>query len=89
MDYKAWDQNALISMLVVGLVAGYLASWLVGSGKWGLIGALVAGLIGSFVGGPLLGAAGIKLGIKNEMAAKIATSTIGAVVVVILARIIG
>ena len=83
------DQKALISMLVVGLVAGLLASLLVGSGHWGLLGSLIAGVVGSFVGGPLLGAAGIKLGIDNELLDRIATSTIGAIAVVILARIIG
>lgn len=83
------NQKALISMLVVGLAAGILASFLVGGSKWGLLGSLLAGIVGSFVGGPLLNAAGINLGIKNELAAQIATSTIGAIVVVILARIIG
>ena len=87
MDQKA--QNDLISMLAVGLAAGVLASFLVGGSRWGLIGSLLAGLVGSFVGGPLLSAAGINLGIKNEWAAKIVSSTIGAVIVVILARIIG
>lgn len=76
-------------MLVIGLVAGWLASLLVGSGHWGLLGSLVAGIIGSFVGGPLLNAVGVNLGIKNELLAQIATSTIGAIAVVILARIIG
>ena len=83
------DQKALISMLVIGLVAGWLASLLVGAGHWGLLGSLVAGVIGSFVGGPLLNAAGINLGINHELASRVATSTIGAIVVVILARIIG
>ena len=83
------DRKALVSMLLIGVVAGVLASFLVGSGKWGLLGSTLAGLVGSFVGGPLLGAAGINLGITNDLVARIATSTIGALVVVILARIIG
>ena len=76
-------------MLVVGLVAGVLASLVVGGSRWGLIGNLVAGVLGSFVGGPVLSAAGINLGISNALAARIVTSTIGAIIVVILARIIG
>jgi len=82
------DQKALTSMLVVGLVAGVLASLVVGGSRWGLFGNLAAGVIGSFVGGPVLSAAGINLGISNALAARIVTSTIGAIIVVILARII-
>ena len=57
--------------------------------RWGLLGSLVAGVVGSFVGGPVLNALGINLGIRNALAARIVTSTIGAIIVVILARIIG
>lgn len=83
------DQKTLTSMLVVGLVAGMLASFIVGGSRWGLLGNLVAGVIGSFVGGPVLSAAGINLGISNALLARIVTSTVGAIIVVILARIIG
>lgn len=76
----------LIVMAVIGIVAGFLASMLVGGS--GLIRYLVIGVIGSFVGGPILGALGLNLGIRNALASQILTSTIGAIVVVILARII-
>ncbi len=83
------DQKALTSMLVVGVVAGLLASFIVGGSKWGLIGNVLAGVVGSFIGGPVLSAAGINLGISHALASRIVTSTIGAIIVVILARIIG
>jgi uncharacterized membrane protein YeaQ/YmgE (transglycosylase-associated protein family) len=76
----------LIVMALIGIVAGFLASIVVGGG--GLIQYLVSGVIGAFVGGWLLGALGVNLGIKNPLAAQIVTATIGAIVVVILARII-
>jgi uncharacterized membrane protein YeaQ/YmgE (transglycosylase-associated protein family) len=82
------DAQALIVMAIIGIVAGFLANMLVGGGG-GLLRYLVIGVIGSFVGGWLLGTLGVNLGIKNALASQIATSTIGAVVVVILARIIG
>lgn len=83
------DQKALTSMLVVGLAAGLLASFIVGGSRWGLIGSLIAGVVGSFIGGPALSALGVNLGIGNPLVARIVTSTIGAIIVVILARIIG
>lgn len=76
----------LVIMAVIGLVAGYLASIVIGGS--GLIRYLVTGVIGSFVGGFLLSALAVNLGIKNPIASQIATATIGAIVVVILARII-
>ncbi|MEQ1670834.1 MAG: GlsB/YeaQ/YmgE family stress response membrane protein [Hyphomicrobium sp.] len=83
MDEKT---RALVVFLVIGLVAGFLASFIVGGG--GIIRYLVSGVIGSFVGGYLLNALGVNLGIRNPLASQIATSTIGAIVVVLLARMI-
>ncbi len=81
------DAKALVVFLLIGLVAGWLASFVVGGG--GLIRYLVSGVIGAFVGGYLLSALGVNLGIRNALASQIVTSTIGAVVVVLLARLIG
>jgi uncharacterized membrane protein YeaQ/YmgE (transglycosylase-associated protein family) len=83
MDDKTRE---LVVFAVVGLVAGFLASLIVGGG--GLIQYLLSGIIGAFVGGYLLGALGINLGIQNALASQIVTSTIGAAVVVMLARLI-
>ncbi len=82
------DRNTqqLIVFLLIGLVAGWLASIVVGGG--GLIRYLVTGVIGAFVGGYLLSALGINLGIRNALASQVVTSTIGAIVVVLLARLI-
>lgn len=69
------------------MVAGWLASWLVGGS--GLLQYIVSGLAGSLVGGSLLERFGIDLGIRNQTASRIATATIGAMIVVLLARLIG
>jgi uncharacterized membrane protein YeaQ/YmgE (transglycosylase-associated protein family) len=76
----------LVVFAVIGLVAGFLASIVVGGG--GLIQYLVSGVIGAFVGGYLLRALGVNLGISNALASQIVTSTIGAIVVVLLARLL-
>ena len=79
------SRNILIALLI-GLVAGWLASFIVGGS--GLLGYLISGVIGSFVGSFVLSKANVNLGIQNEYARDVITATIGAVIVVIIARII-
>jgi uncharacterized membrane protein YeaQ/YmgE (transglycosylase-associated protein family) len=81
------DQKNIIIALVLGVVAGWLASWVV-PGEQGLVQYLISGVIGSFVGSFVLNKAGIDLGIKNEYGRDIATATIGAIIVMVLAKIL-
>jgi len=81
MDFK----NILIALLI-GLVAGWLASFIVGGD--GLLRYRLKGVIGSFVGSFLLNYFGISLGINNEVIRDIVTATIGAVIIVLAARVI-
>jgi uncharacterized membrane protein YeaQ/YmgE (transglycosylase-associated protein family) len=83
----ALDKRAIAAQVGVGLVAGWLASWLVGGS--GLLQYVITGLAGSLIGGFLLERLGIDLGIRNPLAHRIATATLGAMVIVLLARIIG
>lgn len=80
------DMKALAVFLLIGLVAGFLASLIVGGG--GLLRYVITGVIGSFVGGYLFSAAGIRLRFANPLVNQIITATAGAVIVVILARLI-
>jgi len=80
------DGKALAVMLLIGLVAGWLASFIVGGG--GLIRYLITGVLGSFVGGFLLSKLGVNLGIKNPLVSQIVTAMIGAIVLVLAARLI-
>ncbi|ASW06546.1 MULTISPECIES: GlsB/YeaQ/YmgE family stress response membrane protein [Rhizobium] len=75
-----------IVFLLIGLVAGFLASLIVGGG--GLISCLVSGVIGAFVGGFLFHYFGISLGIENALVVEIIHATVGAIIVVLLARLI-
>jgi uncharacterized membrane protein YeaQ/YmgE (transglycosylase-associated protein family) len=84
---NALDKRAIAVQVGIGIVAGWLASWLVGGS--GLFHYVVTGLAGSLVGGFVLERFGIDLGIHNQTASRIATATIGAIIVVLLARIIG
>ena len=77
-----------IIMAVNGLIAGWLAGLLLGGG--GLIRNVIVGIIGAFIGGIL-----VQQGLLNlpfdfgAWGNQIAVSTIGALLVIILARIIG
>jgi len=80
------DIKALLVFLAVGAVAGLLASLIVGGG--GLLYYIIIGVIGSFVGGILFGALGISLSTGSAIVNQIITSAVGAIIVVILARLI-
>lgn len=76
----------VVVFLVIGAIAGWLASWIVGGS--GLLGFLISGVLGAFVGGYLLQALKIKLPIKNVWLSQIVTATLGAIIVVIIAKLI-
>ena len=81
------DTRALLIFLAIGLAAGFLASLVVGGGG-GLIRYLITGVVGAFVGGFLFSFFNINMGIKHPLLNQIVTSTIGAIIVVLLARLI-
>lgn len=78
-----------IVMAVNGLIAGWLAGLILGGG--GLLRNMFVGIIGAFVGGALVRAGWIEVPIPFDSiwAHQILVSTIGAILVLILARIIG
>lgn len=80
------DTRSIIVAILIGLIAGWLASIVVGGG--GLVRYIITGLIGAFVGSFLLQALGISLGIGNPLLSQIITATIGAIVVVLIARVL-
>ena len=81
------DAQQLIIWAVIGIITGWLASVVVGGGG-GLLRYLVTGLIGAFVGGFVFQAAGWKVNLGNDWLDQIVIAAIGAIIVVILARIV-
>lgn len=84
----------LIIMALNGLIAGWIAGLLLGGG--GLIRNLIVGIIGAFVGGLLVNAGWLRLppSLTNITDAipygtQITISTIGALIVIIIARFLG
>lgn len=79
--------KSIVAWIIIGLIAGWLASLLVGGGG-GLIGYLIAGLIGSFVGGFLAQKFNIKLNFGNAFLEQVVIAFVGAVIVLIIASVI-
>jgi len=67
--------------LVVGLIAGFLASRVMRGGGYGLIGDIVVGLIGAFIGGWLAGLVGLG---TNQLIGSIIIAFIGACILIAL-----
>jgi uncharacterized membrane protein YeaQ/YmgE (transglycosylase-associated protein family) len=80
------SNQSLLVILVVGIVAGWLAGRVMRGGGFGLIGDLVVGLIGAFIGDWLLPQLGIHLGVG--MVALIINAFIGAVVLLLVLRLV-
>ena len=81
------NAQQLVIWAVIGIVAGWLASVVVGGGG-GLLRYLITGLIGAIVGGFVFNAAGWKLYLGNEWIEQVVVAAIGAIIIVILARLI-
>ena len=80
------DAQTVIVILVVGLVAGWLASFIVGG--YGVVRYLVTGILGAIVGSYLFAALNIRMPIGDPIIAQIVVAAIGAIVLVLLARLI-
>lgn len=80
------SNESLLVILLVGVVAGWLAGKLVRGAGFGLIGDLVVGVIGAFVASWLLPRLGIRLG--TGIIREIVNATLGAVIFLLLLRLI-
>ncbi|WP_436641711.1 GlsB/YeaQ/YmgE family stress response membrane protein [Microbaculum sp. FT89] len=81
------DQTkSILIWVLIGLLAGWLASFIVGGG--GLIRYVLTGLAGSLVGGFLAQRFGIRLKIGNAFIEQVIIAAVGAIIVVLVARIL-
>ena len=79
MDLAA---NSIIVILVVGLIAGWIASKIVHGRGLGLIGNLVVGVVGAFLASVLFPKLGIRLG--SGWLSEILFSSLGAIILLII-----
>ncbi len=50
----ALDPGGLLAWLIVGLIAGFLASTMMRGGGYGMVGDIIIGVVGAFIGGFLV-----------------------------------
>ena len=77
----------IITLLVVGLVAGLLASVVVGGVGFGILGDIVIGIIGAFLGSWLFGALKVRVPFTG-LGGTIFVAFIGAVVLLLILKVI-
>jgi uncharacterized membrane protein YeaQ/YmgE (transglycosylase-associated protein family) len=80
------SQESLVVIVLVGLVAGWLAGHIVRGAGFGLFGDIAVGIVGAFIGDWLLPKLGIHLGAGVFRA--ILNATIGAVLLLFAIRLI-
>ncbi|MGA8970358.1 MAG: GlsB/YeaQ/YmgE family stress response membrane protein [Pseudolabrys sp.] len=78
------DQGLLV-ILLVGLIAGWLAGRIVEGGGFGLIGDIAVGIVGALIGSWLLPRLGIH--IASGIVSAIIVATIGAVLLLAIVRL--
>jgi uncharacterized membrane protein YeaQ/YmgE (transglycosylase-associated protein family) len=76
------SNESLLVVIIVGVVAGWLAGKLVRGTGFGLIGDLLVGIVGAFVGNWLLPRLGVHLG--TGVITAIVNATLGAVALLLV-----
>ena len=80
--------TALIVTLVVGGIAGWLASLLVHGTGFGLVGDIVIGILGALIAGFLFPQFGLALTVGGGILGAILMAFIGAVILLVVVKVI-
>lgn len=81
------SNQSLLVILLVGIVAGWLAGKIVRGTGFGIIGDLLVGILGAFIGNWLLPRAGLHLG--TGVVSAIVNATLGAILLLLVVRLLG
>ena len=79
------EATSLITFLIIGAIAGWLAGTLMKGGGFGLLGNIAVGVLGAVIGGFLFGLLGISAG---GFIGSIITATVGAAVLLFVVGLI-
>jgi len=80
--------ETLLTILVVGALAGWLAGLILRGSGYGLIGDIIVGLIGAFVGNWLLRAMHVAVNLGSPIADRVVVSVIGAVALMLVVALL-
>jgi uncharacterized membrane protein YeaQ/YmgE (transglycosylase-associated protein family) len=75
-----------VPALIIGAIAGWLAGTVVKGGGFGLVGDIIVGILGALVAGWIFPTAGLSLG--GGWIGAILSSTIGAIFILVIAKLI-
>jgi len=78
--------TALIFWIVVGLIAGFLASVVMRGGGYGVVGDIIVGIVGALIGGFIMNALGFSTG--GNIIWSIVVAFIGACILIAILRAI-
>jgi uncharacterized membrane protein YeaQ/YmgE (transglycosylase-associated protein family) len=80
------SNESLLVILLVGIVAGWLAGKIVRGTGFGIVGDLLVGIVGAFIGNWFLPRLGIHLG--TGMVSAIVNATVGAILLLLVVRLL-
>jgi uncharacterized membrane protein YeaQ/YmgE (transglycosylase-associated protein family) len=78
--------EGLLIILLVGLIAGWLAGQIVAGGGFGLIGDIAIGIVGALIGSWLLPRLGVHVG--SGLVSAIIVATIGAIILLLIVGLV-
>jgi uncharacterized membrane protein YeaQ/YmgE (transglycosylase-associated protein family) len=80
------SNESLLVIVLVGIVAGWLAGKIVDGGGFGLVGDLIVGVLGAFIGDWMLPRLNIHLGVGTV--GLVINATLGAIVLLVILRVV-
>jgi uncharacterized membrane protein YeaQ/YmgE (transglycosylase-associated protein family) len=81
------EGQSILVWIVVGLIAGYLASLVVGGVGLGLIGDIIIGVVGAFIGGWLFTTLAVNVPLEG-LPGQVLVAFVGAVVLLFIIRLV-
>jgi uncharacterized membrane protein YeaQ/YmgE (transglycosylase-associated protein family) len=88
-EVKAISIGAIVAWIVVGLIAGILAKWVMpGPDPGGIVVTVLIGIVGAFIGGWALNLLGFAGSTGSFSLGSILTATLGAIVLLAIYRLL-